>query len=279
MAAPDVHCKYNYFGHCKYESTCHKKHLSETCSNFPCRAQNCKKRHPYLCRYFENFNKCKFGDKCSYLHRENQSYLNLKEIHMLKEQILKLQVEKNNLENIIIKLNNMEEEIKYLREKLEKSETIILDSKVENDNKLNENYHCEFCDFNAKSEGGLKTHQRAKHKEENPMRGAESSIEENVRSLDKESERSISLHPKFKCYLCSELLPTLSDLITHHKCKHKDHPNKLICEDCNETCTHAAMLVSHKQIKHNIYICARCNTQFYGREKIDDHNKKKHSDL
>ena len=46
------------------------------------------------------------------------------------------------------------------------------------------NYHCEFCDFNAKSEGGLKTHQRAKHKEENPMRGAESSIEENVRSLD-----------------------------------------------------------------------------------------------
>ena len=56
---------------------------------------------------------------------------------MLKEQILKLQVEKNNLENIIIKLNNMEEEIKYLREKLEKSETIILDSNVENDNKLN----------------------------------------------------------------------------------------------------------------------------------------------
>ena len=56
---------------------------------------------------------------------------------MLKEQILKLQVEKNDLENIIIKLNNMEEEIKYLREKLEKSETIILDSNVENDNKLN----------------------------------------------------------------------------------------------------------------------------------------------
>ena len=56
---------------------------------------------------------------------------------MLKEQILKLQVEKNNLENIINKLNNMEEEIKYLREKLEKSETIILDSNVENDNKLN----------------------------------------------------------------------------------------------------------------------------------------------
>ena len=108
------------------------------------------------------------------------------------------------------------------------------------------------------------------------MRGDESNIEENESSLDEVSERSISLHPKFKCYLCSELLLTLSDLINHHKCNHNDHPNKLICEDCDETCTHAAMLVTHKQTKHNIYICARCNTQFYGREKIDDHNEKKH---
>ena len=280
MAAEDLCCKHNYYGHCKYESTCHKRHLSETCSNFPCRNQNCEKRHPYLCRYFENFNKCKFGNKCSYLHRENQSYLNLKEIQMMKEQIMKLQVEKEYLEKIIIKLDNMEKEIKNLREKFEKSETIETkaDTEEENDN-ADENYQCEFCDFKAKSDGGLKTHKRAKHKDETSMKGAKSSTEENTTSPDEGSETSINLHPKFKCYLCSEILPTISDLMNHHNGNHKGHPKKLVCEDCEETCTHVAMLVSHKQTKHNIYICSMCNTQFHGKENIDDHNKKKHSSI
>ena len=100
------------------------------------------------------------------------------------------------------------------------------------------------------------------------MRSVESSIEENVRFLDEVSERSISPHPKFDSYLTK-----------HDKFNQNDRPSKLICEDCDKTCTHAAMLDSHKQTKHNIYICARCNTQFYGREKIDDHNEKKHSEL
>ena len=35
MAAPDVHCKYNYFGHCKYESTCHKNTYMKLAQTFP----------------------------------------------------------------------------------------------------------------------------------------------------------------------------------------------------------------------------------------------------
>ena len=73
------------------------------------------------------------------------------------------------------------------------------------------------------------------------MRSVESSIEENVRFLDEVSERSISPHPKFDSYLTK-----------HDKFNHNDRPSKLICEDCDKTCTHAAMLVSHKQTKHII---------------------------
>ena len=68
------------------------------------------------------------------------------------------------------------------------------------------------------------------------MRSVESSIEENVRFLDEVSERSISPHPKFDSYLTK-----------HDKFNHNDRPSKLICEDCDKTCTHAAMLVSHKK--------------------------------
>ena len=127
----------------------------------------------------------------------------------------------------------MEKEIENLREKLEKSETLETkpDTQEGNDN-ADENYKCDFCDFKAKSEGGLKTHKRAKHKNESIIRYAESSIEENDVSPVEVSARSISLHPKFKCYLCNEFLPTISDLMNHHNGNHNDHPNKLVCEDC-----------------------------------------------
>ena len=51
--------------------------------------------------------------------------------------------------------------IENLREKFEQSETIETkpDTEEENDN-ADENYHCEFCDFKAKSDGDLKTHIR-----------------------------------------------------------------------------------------------------------------------
>ena len=58
---------------------------------------------------------------------------------------MKLQVEKEYLEKIIIKHNNMEKEIENLRKKFEKSETIETkpDNKEENDN-ADENYQCDF---------------------------------------------------------------------------------------------------------------------------------------
>ena len=163
MAAPDLYCKYNYSGHCKYELTYHKRRLSETCSDFPCNAKNCEKRHPYLCRYFENFRKCKFGDECSYLHRENQSHMNLKDIEMLKEEIRKLKMERENLEKFIHKLSNIEKEIENLRESLEECKTneLPLDTDQINENLLNDNHRCDICDLDIKIKSWLENTQKS----------------------------------------------------------------------------------------------------------------------
>ena len=88
---------------------------------------------------------------------------------------------------------------------------------------------------------------------------------------------SASLYPKFKFYLCGESLPTISDLIHHHNLNHKGYPKKMVCEDCDQICTNVPMLNNHKKTEHNMYICVRCNIQFYGRESLDEHTGKHHT--
>ena len=89
---------------------------------------------------------------------------------------------------------------------------------------------------------------------------------------------SISPQLKFKCYLCSKLLPTKSDLIKHLNLTHNGQPKKLVCEDCDQICTHYAMLNKHKETEHDIYLCARCNIAFYGKENLGEHEEKHHGE-
>ena len=86
----------------------------------------------------------------------------------------------------------------------------------------------------------------------------------------------LSIHPKFKCYFCEKSLQTKSDLINHQNLDHKGHPKKSVCEEGEQICTHATMLISHKETEHNMFICARCNIQFYGKESLNQHTGKQH---
>ena len=62
-------CKYNKFGHCKFQNTCRHKHVNTVCRSENCDVALCEKRHPKLCRYFLNYGRCKF-DPCSYSHAD-----------------------------------------------------------------------------------------------------------------------------------------------------------------------------------------------------------------
>ena len=57
---------------------------------------------------------------------------------------------------------------------------------------------------------------------------------------------------------------------------HKDKAVRYTCERCDENWPHEVMLNSHKQMEHNIHVCARCNTQYTGKENLDEHIKIKH---
>ena len=127
---------------------------------------------------------------------------------------------------------------------------------------------CEIWDYESSSRKGVSIHKGAKHKD---LKGLDKQISKPV------EKSSVSLHPKFKCYLCGESLPTISDLINHHNLNYKGYPKKMVCEDCDQICTNIPMLNNHKETEHNICICARCNTQFYGRESLDEHTRKQHT--
>ena len=75
--------------------------------------------------------------------------------------------------------------------------------------------------------------------------------------------RTISLHPNFNCHLCGQLFPSKTDLLKHHNSKHQGHPRKFACEYCDENLMHEFMLNSDKQNEHDIFVCARCNNQFF----------------
>ena len=84
------------------------------------------------------------------------------------------------------------------------------------------------------------------------------------------------LNSSYKCYLCAQISRTKSELIKHHNFMHKDKSVRYTCERCDENWPHEVMLNSHKQMEHNIHVCARCNTQYAGKDNLDEHIRIKH---
>ena len=61
-------CLFHNYGYCKYRETCRNIHYKETCEVKSCETPGCAKRHPKNCRYFNIYNRCKFGTFCSFAH-------------------------------------------------------------------------------------------------------------------------------------------------------------------------------------------------------------------
>ena len=123
--ATQIICNYNKLGHCKYGETCRNQHVNEICEKTLCDVQTCNLRHPRVCRWFRDFQRCKFIEYCSYSHvkkvddfeklkKENESFE--KKI----SEIEKKMVEKDKLlDSIVI---SMLEKFRKLEEKVFKFE-------------------------------------------------------------------------------------------------------------------------------------------------------------
>ena len=114
MATIETICKFNQFGFCKFLSHCRRHHVNEICLEM-CNNCNCPKRHPKTCKFFEKYNRCKFGEYCAFAHKENPL---VKEINTLKinEQILKEDL--NDTGNEVLDLKKKVEQLENLVEEL-----------------------------------------------------------------------------------------------------------------------------------------------------------------
>ena len=70
-------CMYDKFGFCKWENSCKKVHLKETCLLEECENKSrCQKRHPRPCKFTER-GYCKYGDTCRFDHRPPKYFRSL----------------------------------------------------------------------------------------------------------------------------------------------------------------------------------------------------------
>ena len=88
-------CKFNKFGFCRYGNLCFRKHENRKCENDNCQVKGCPYRHPRKCRYYIEYNNCKFGSYCKFSHDVIPLKKHNEEINDLKKQIKDLKKEIN----------------------------------------------------------------------------------------------------------------------------------------------------------------------------------------
>ena len=116
-------CLFNKFGHCKFSTKCRQFHVNEMCENKSCESQKCPKRHPRACHFFNQYQRCKFGEFCSYLHILKSSPVHLKEkdFEEVKTKLL-------DMEKVV---SEQENELKILKQKVASLEENSLNLKVD----------------------------------------------------------------------------------------------------------------------------------------------------
>ena len=117
MAMENI-CLYNKFGHCKYQETCRRQHLREICELPLCENKSCMRRHPRACKFFENYERCKFGSFCS----------NNVEISEMKTKLDTLEETARQHENEIKILNEKVKDVEQRNVELETELKIVLES-------------------------------------------------------------------------------------------------------------------------------------------------------
>ena len=123
-------CLRSKFGFCRFGQQCQMTHFSESCVEKSCTGNNCDKRHPIACYFFERFGRCKFGVFCAYRHDKS------------KEQI-------------------QQEEVNSLREEVDVLKKEIIKIKTEKEN----TFSCDYCDLTYKTEKKLRQHIGKKHED------------------------------------------------------------------------------------------------------------------
>ena len=105
-------CIYNQREFCK----CLKKHENKVCENrSECTNNNCTEMHPRLCRYFCQNGYCKFGEDCAYsLVMDNKGL----KMDNLEKEVKELKESKEKLEKLDNEVNDLKEDKERIKDEL-----------------------------------------------------------------------------------------------------------------------------------------------------------------
>ena len=134
-------CLHNKFGYCKFSETCRKFHMKEICQIERCEVQECLKRHPKICKYYEQYQRCKFGEFCAYSHRSINE--NVQTSELISDLSSRIGVLERKIEDKDREINDLNEKVKAIErmnlvlkveitENLEKVVTHVVKESVDN---------------------------------------------------------------------------------------------------------------------------------------------------
>ena len=255
-------CRFYQKGFCKFRQHCHKRHKSQICKDLnECRNKKCQERHPQVCKYFAKDQKCRYSEKCAYLHTENlnaQDKLNAILGQALTEQIKitsDLMHEVNELKTKVGHLENqmkINQNIKKITDKESNNEleTIQLDhtlNDTEQDNikessdiqaeKSKILFQCEECDYSCDEQSTLTKHKNTKH----------TKLDSRKNAIQDTTEKD-----KFHCDECNYSCVSKKSLKKHKSQKHEiTKQNKTIeCDKCEMTFQHEREYQNHVEEEH-----------------------------
>ena len=99
-------CKHFKFGHCKFGNYCRNRHVATICDDVDCDISLCENRHPKVCKFYQNFGRCKFTP-CSFKHEENEFEKQSRNIKNLEHEFRAKTVEIENIKMEIAKLTKL----------------------------------------------------------------------------------------------------------------------------------------------------------------------------
>ena len=234
------------------------------CQEELCTTQNCIKRHPKVCKYFNTH--CRFGDICSYKHVTSRPHDNTGEL------VAKITHLENCIKEMSLQIRNLEKELNSSKKDLHHTSP----------------FTCDSCSYEASSETVLKRHKTTKHKQKTnehstPEKERTSNHNESLNISNTFEERTEDKSPflspqatekippisTFKCELCSFESIYSADLKGHLYLTHNQSiPNTFKldnhkCHICDEVFNKSVLSkINHmKELHHfmdNTDFCKNC---------------------
>ena len=106
---------------------CFRKHENIKCQDVQCSVRDCAFRHPRKCRYFTEYNYCKFGEYCKFDHEVFEKGNN--------EEIIEI---RRKLEELNSKIKAKDEEIKLKDVEIEMMNKKVNDKIATLEDKIND---------------------------------------------------------------------------------------------------------------------------------------------